>query len=206
MTPDNPLLLAGLCVVVAWLAKLWADDLNLQRSGATRQKPLPGATPVGILPIGIAVVGALVLLGVETWGEISLGIAGEQSTMTWLFGLYTLAAAFGEEIVFRGYLVVANHGRGWLWVSVILFSLIFAVLHPFLWEWNGDGGGLVIHLDLKGYFSTAVVFVGSLWFYVVRFFGLNPHRSLLPSIAAHLAKNLGVFTVKLYQGFVGGLW
>ena len=117
-----------------------------------------------------------------------------------------MAAAFGEELVFRGYLVVANHGRAWLVVSVVLFSLLFAVLHPFLWEWPGDGEGLVIHLDRKGIFSTAFVFVGSLWFYAVRFFSLNPRRSLLPSIAAHLAMNLGVFLIKLAQGFVSGLW
>ncbi|RKX36232.1 MAG: CPBP family intramembrane metalloprotease [Verrucomicrobia bacterium] len=206
MTPDNPLLLGGLCIVVAWLAKLWADDLRLHRSGGSRPTALPGAVPVGFLPIGIAVAGSLVLLGVETFGELSLGIAGEQSTVTWLFGLYTLAAAFGEELVFRGYFVVAHRGRAWLWVSVILFSLLFAVLHPFLWEWQGDGEGLVIHPDLKGAFSTAVVFVGSLWFYAVRFFSLNPNRSLLPSISAHLAKNLGVFLIKLLQGFVSGLW
>ncbi len=206
MTPDNPLLLGGLCVVVAWLAKLWADDLRLQRSGGAEGRALPGAVPAGVLPIGIAVAGSLVLLGAETFGELSLGIAGEQSTITWLFGLYTLAAAFGEELVFRGYLVVAHRGRVWLWVSVVLFSLVFAVLHPFLWEWPGDGEGLVLHLDLKGAFSTAVVFVGSLWFYAVRFFSLNPNRSLLPSISAHLAKNLGVFLIKLSQGFVVGWW
>jgi membrane protease YdiL (CAAX protease family) len=206
MTPDNPLLLGGLCIVVAWLAKLWAEDLRLQRIGAPSPTALPGATPIGVLPIGIAVVGAFILLGAETWGELSLGIATEQSTITWLFGLYTLAAAFGEELVFRGYLVVTNHGRSWLVVSVILFSLLFAVLHPFLWEWHGDVESLVIQVDLKGVFSTVMVFVGSLWFYTVRFFCLNPSRSLLPSIAAHLAKNLGVFVIKLAQGFVSGLW
>jgi membrane protease YdiL (CAAX protease family) len=98
MTPDNPLLLGGLCVVVAWLAKLWSDDLRFQRNGVSRRTALP----VGILPIGIAVVGAFVILGAKTWGEISLGIVDEQSTITWLFGLYTLAAAFGEELIFRG--------------------------------------------------------------------------------------------------------
>jgi membrane protease YdiL (CAAX protease family) len=206
MTPDNPLLLGGLCAVVAWLAKLWVDDLRLQRGGGSKARALPGAVPAGVLPIGIAVAGSLVLLGVETFGELFLGIAGEQSTITWFFGLYTLAAAFGEELVFRGYLVVAHRGRVWLWASVVLFSLLFAVLHPFLWEWSGDGEGLVIHLDLKGAFSTAAVFFSSLWFYAVRFFSLNPNRSLLPSISAHLAKNLGVFLIKLSQGFVSGLW
>ena len=51
-----------------------------------------------------------------------------------------------------------------------------------------------------------MIFAASLWFYTVRFFGLNPQRSLLPCVAAHAAKNLGVFTIKYVQGFVGGWW
>jgi hypothetical protein len=38
----------------------------------------------------------------------------------------------------------------------------------------------------------------------VRFLPLNPTRSLLPSIAAHAAKNMGVFAIKYAQGFVTG--
>ena len=100
--------------------------------------------------------------------------------------------------------MVANRGRAWLWASVSLFSILFAVFHPFLWEWHGDSS--VLQLGLKGYCSTLLVFVGSLWFYAARFSGLNPNRSLLPSISAHLAKNLGVFLIKIFQGFVDGLW
>jgi len=204
MIPENPWLLGGLCIVVAWLIRLWVNDFRLRGGGGNGSGAFPGATPAGVVPISVAVAGALVLLGIETWGEISLGISSEQSTITWLFGLYTLAAAFGEELVFRGYLVVAHRGRVWLWGSVILFSVLFALLHPFLWEWRG--GGLVVHPGLKGAFSTAVVFAGSLWFYAVRFSRFNPGRSLLPSISAHLARNLGVFLIKLAQGFVEGLW
>jgi hypothetical protein len=40
----------------------------------------------------------------------------------------------------------------------------------------------------------------------VRFFGLNPQRSLLPCFVAHAAKNLGVLAIKYVQGFVGGWW
>lgn len=161
--------------------------------------------PVGSAAVIVAVAGSLGLLALETWGEVALGIDGEQSTVTWLFGLYTLAAAFGEELVFRGYLVVANRGRVALWSSVVGFSLIFALLHPFLWEWSGEGG-VTLRLDPKGFFSTGVVFAGSLWFYSVRFFSLNPERSLIPSIAAHFAKNLGVLVIKFQQGFVVGWW
>jgi len=83
-------------------------------------------------------------------------------------------------------------------------SLLFALLHPFLWEWKGDG--LTAHFGGKAWFSTAAIFAGSLWFYTVRFFRLNPQRSLLPCIVAHATKNLGVLAIKYVQGFVGGWW
>jgi len=35
---------------------------------------------------------------------------------------------------------------------------------------------------------------------------LNPTRSLLPCIAAHAAKNAGVFVIKAAQGHVSGWW
>lgn len=178
----------------------------MAQRGQPNPRALPGAVPTERAAVAVAVAVTLLLLGLETWGEVALGIAGAQSTVTWLFGLYTLAAAFGEELVFRGYLVVVDRGRAWLWSSVVLFSLVFALLHPFLWEWKGEGDGLMLHLDTKGFFSTGVVFVGSLWFYTVRFFGLNAQRSLLPCIAAHLAKNLGVLLIKFQQGFVVGWW
>jgi len=205
VTPENPLLLAGLCVLVLWLAKVWGDDLRRASQGRTDARILPGAYPVGVGAVVVAVAGALLLLVLETWGEVALGVSGTQSSMTWLFGLYTLSAAFGEELVFRGYLVVSGRGKAWLWGSVFFFSLLFALLHPFLWEWKG-GDGLILHLDIKGVFSTGTIFVGSIWFYAVRFFGLNPKHSLVPCIAAHLAKNLGVFLIKYQQGFVAGWW
>ena len=46
----------------------------------------------------------------------------------------------------------------------------------------------------------------TLWFYAVRFWPLNPTRSLLPCVAAHAAKNLGVLAVKAAQGHVSGWW
>jgi membrane protease YdiL (CAAX protease family) len=109
-----------------------------------------------------------------------------------------------EEVVFRGYLAIENRGRLLLWAGVVGVSLLFAVLHPFLWKWNGQG--LTLHFGAKAWFSTAMVFAVSLWFYTVRFFQLNPQQSLLPCFVAHATKNLGVFAVKYIQGFVGGWW
>lgn len=56
-----------------------------------------------------------------------------------MFGLNTLVAAFGEEVIFRGYLVVENRGRAALITGMIGASLGFALLHPFLWEWREGG-------------------------------------------------------------------
>jgi hypothetical protein len=88
--------------------------------------------------------------------------------------------------------------------------VLFSLLHPFLWQWEGgwlwDGGRLTLTLTAKGLFSTAAVFTSSLWFYYVRFMSANPARSLIPCFTAHATKNLGVCAVKAAQGFVAGWW
>ncbi len=204
MGQENPLLLLVLLAATGYVAKLWLDDLRAARAGTPVPRPLPGATPATITAVALAALGALALLALETWGEIALGIAGEQTRVTALFGLYTLAAAFGEELIFRGFIVVENRGRAALVGGIVGASLLFALLHPFLWQWRD--GSLHAQLGTKAWFSTAVVFAGSLWFYAVRFWKLNPSHSLLPCIAAHAAKNLGVFAIKYAQGFVSGWW
>ncbi len=186
------------------VAKWWWDDYRAARQGAPQPRAFPGATPASGRVLLIAVVGALGLLAVETAGEHALGLTAQQSRMTVLFGLYTLVAAFVEELIFRGYLVVENRGRAALVTGIVGASLGFALLHPFLWEWQE--GAFQLKGDAKAWFSTAMVFAGSLWFYAVRFLPLNPTRSLLPCVAAHLAKNLGVLGIKYAEGFVSGWW
>jgi len=205
--------------VAGYVFKLWLDDFRANRSmggGGEKKGALPGALPVPGAAIGVAVAGALVLLGVQTWGEYALGIVGEQSDIAVSFLLMMVSAAFIEEVIFRGYLAVTGKGRAWLWGSVLFFSGVFALLHPFLWDYElaGDAAGWAIwqaewtlKLDsTKAWFSTAAIFVNSLWFYAVRFWALNPRQSLIPCFAAHLAMNLGVFAVKLAQGHVVALW
>lgn len=204
MGQDNPLLLLVMLGVVGAVGKMWLDDYRAHQRGAANPRALPGATPASAGMIGIAVSGALVLLAAETGGEYALGISGEQSHMTVLLGVYTLAAAFVEELIFRGYIVVENRGRAALVAGIFGASLVFALLHPFLWEWND--GALSLHFGAKAWFSTGAIFAGSLWFYAVRYLPGNPSRSLLPCIAAHAAKNLGVFAIKYAQGFVSGWW
>jgi hypothetical protein len=125
-----------------------------------------------------------------------------------------IGAAFGEELIFRGFLVVPTRGRAALFGSIVGFSLLFALGHPFLWDWKSLAAGqpkqLVWDFSLKAWWSTAMVFLFSFWLYALRFPlrypKLNPRASLIPCIAAHLAKNLGVFVIKLAQGHVSGWW
>jgi hypothetical protein len=204
MTTDHllSLLLIGAAV---WVARGWVSDYRAALAGKPNDKAFPGAMPVSAIAVALASVGALFILAAETGGEHVLGVSAEQSKVTVLFALYSICAApVIEEVVFRGYLVVENRGRLLLWAGVVGVSLLFAFLHPFLWKWNGQG--LTLHFGIKAWFSTAMVFAVSLWFYTVRFFRLNPQRSLLPCFFAHATKNLGVFAVKYVQGFVGGWW
>ena len=187
------------------LGKMWRDDLQAMKRGAPNPRGLPGATPVSGAAIWLAVAGALVLLAIETGGELALGVAGEQSKMTGLFALYSvLAAPLVEETIFRGFLVIEGRGRAALWGGIVAASAGFAGLHPFLWRW--DDAGFVWTIGLKGAFSTTTVFAFSLWLYAVRFWKWNPGRSLLPCFAAHAAKNLGVVAIKGATGFLGGWW
>jgi hypothetical protein len=101
------------------------------------------------------------------------------------------------------------------------FSILFALGHAFLWNWKSLGPGdsywsafdlhrFTLDFSLKAWWSTAMVFLFSLWQYAMRFPlrypKLNPRYSLIPCIAAHLAKNLGVFAIKLLQGHVTKWW
>jgi membrane protease YdiL (CAAX protease family) len=204
MGQDNPWMLTGMILAGGVVAKWWWDDLRAARQRAPQPRAFPGATPAGPRPILVAAAGGLVLLALETAGEDALGLTASQSRMTALFALYTLVAAFAEELVFRGYLVVENRGRAALFAGIIGASLVFALIHPFLWEWRE--GALHFQNTPKAWFSTAAVLAGSLWFYAVRFMPMNPTHSLLPCVAAHLAKNLGVIGVKYAQGFLAGWW
>lgn len=191
-----------------YVAKLWRDDLRAKQAGRANPRALPGATPATLSSVIIASTGGLIIVGAETWGELALGLSGEQSKMTALFAAYTLVAALIEEIIFRGYIVLEKRGPLALWTSMVGASLLFTALHPFLWNWEGglpwNDGHLNWTLGLKGWFSSAAVFVASLWFYFVRFARFNPHHSLIPCFAAHASKNLGVILIKAAQGFLVG--
>jgi uncharacterized protein len=207
---DDPLPQLLMIGVGLYVAKLWFDDYRANQKGKPAANPLPGAAPAPMIALLLAALGGLAIVGAETWAEYHFGVSGEQSNLTALFAAYTLIAAVIEEIVFRGFIVVQNRGRVVLWLSVVGASVAFAALHPFLWTWEGglpwSGGKLTWHLTTKAWVSTVAVFIASIWFYVVRFWAINPQRSLLPCFAAHGAKNLAVIAIKAVQGHLVGLW
>lgn len=203
---EHPLLLLFLTLAGLYVGRLWRADLKAARAGRPNPNALPGATSAPVRAVLIAVAGTLVLLAAETAGEIALGLAAQQSRMTWFAALYSVAGApIIEELIFRGWLVLDGHdGKkhpGWLvWAAAAAASLGFAALHPFLWRW--DDKGFVFTLGPKGWFSTTVVTATSLWLYFARLAAWNPRRSLLPCFAGHAAKNLGVVAIKAATGFI----
>lgn len=174
----------------------------MERAGTPNPNAFPGATPTTSLAIVIAIIGALLILAFETGGEYALGVVSEQSDITVLFAMFTLTAAFVEELIFRGFLVVPNKGRLALIGSILFFSTLFTLLHPFLWSWGEEG--LVFNFTDKAWFSSSVVFMNSLWFYTVRFLPVNPRHSLIPCFLAHFSSNLGVIIIKAFQGHLVG--
>ena len=202
---NHPALLVLMTAAGLYVARLWRDDAHAARAGKPNLNAFPGTTDAPVRAVWIAIAGALAILAAETLGENALGLAAQQSRMTWLFGFYSVAAApLIEELIFRGWLVIENRGRLALWAGAAGASVAFAALHPFLWRW--DDAGFALTFSAKGWFSTAAVFATSLWLYVARFAAWNPRRSLLPCFAAHAAKNLGVVAIKMAAGFMTGAW
>ncbi len=206
---DSPLLVLIVFAGAAYLAKLWLDDLRAGRGGDPNPKALPGATTAPLAAVLAGVIGAVVLVGIETAGELAMGVSEEQTDITAVFLLAMIGAGIIEEVIFRGYFVVTGKGRTALYLSILGFSLLFALLHYQYYVEIPEGGiseGLTLVLDSKTGWSLLLLFLNSLWFYTVRFFKWNPRHSLLPCFAAHIASNVAVFGVKLAQGHVTGLY
>lgn len=196
---ENPIMILLYVGIAAYVGNMYWSDYKAQRGGEPKEGAMPGAFQTTIAAVLVGVLGSLVLLGVETGGEIALGITAEQSEVVWYLLITWLCAGVIEEVIFRGYLVVDKKGTAALVGSCVGFSLIFALLHPHLWSME-DG----FHLTFteKGAFTTALLFANSLWWYACRFGPWNPTRSIFPCMIAHASSNLGVFIVKLAQGYV----
>lgn len=204
---DNPLLIVLLFAGAMYLAHMWFQDFRAWQSGRPVPKALPGATSAARWLVVLGVVGALVLVAVETAGEYALGVSADQKDITALFLLAMIAAGFLEEVIFRGYLYYDGKGPLLLWASIVGFSLVFALLHyQYYLEWQDDASWYQFELVLSPHsaWTLGILFVNSIWFYSLRFAFRNRHRSLIPCVAAHVASNLGVFLVKLAQGHVVG--
>lgn len=208
---ENPIMILLYLGIAAYVGRMYLADYKASRSGDIDPQAMPGAVGTSMLAIGIAVIGALLILALETGGEIALGVVSEQSEMVWYFVFAIVAAGIIEEVIFRGYLVIDKKGQAALIGSCFGFSLIFALIHFHLFSFDfPDGVGawqiweaeIEWTLTSKGYFTTGILFANSLWFYACRFGPWNPTRSLFPCMVAHAASNLGVFVVKLVQGYV----
>lgn len=196
---ENPIMILLYVGVAAYVLHTYLGDYKAEKAGEPKSGAMPGATPFGMMAVLIGVVGTLVILAAEVGGEIALGIADEQSDVVWYLLVTWLCAGIVEEIIFRGFLVVDNKGRAALIGSCVGFSLLFALIHPHLWSMED---GFELTLTQKGFFTTGLLLANSLWWYAVRFGPWNPSRSIFPCMIAHAASNLGVFLVKLSQGYV----
>ena len=186
MFQDDVLYSLGMFAVAAWLFKMWLSDTrNFVCTGTPAKGEFPGARPVSIK---LAVFGAMcgvVLLAAITAAEIAGGGVEEQTKVSFMAIFSWTAAAFIEELIFRGYLIVQNKGKLLLWGSAILFSLIFALCHPFFWDFSiPENGGLAeasftINLTEKAARDTIFVFLSSMVFYALRFCPQNKMRSLI---------------------------
>ena len=216
---DDPLIILLMAVAGVWVFRTWLQDTREAERGEPKEEPKPGqfpgaywATPKVII---LAAIGAIILVGLETGGELALGISSEQTDITVLFLAAMLAAGVIEELVFRGYLIRLNNGAVQLWVSILGFSLVFTLLHPFLWTyelseeipswqfWKATWG---LDFSTKAWFTSLFIFLNSIWFYWMRIHPWNSKQSLLPCFVAHVTSNLGVFIVKAIQGHVTQLW
>ena len=204
----------------AYYMLLWLNEFKSNiKSHQETTNIYPGTTMCNHKAVLISAAGAIIILSVETMGEITLNIKADQSHMTWLLAAYTINAAFIEEVIFRGILIFNNQPPKKLYTGIITISLIFSLLHPFLFKFdmgNEPTWKIILlwnwcdwiqpQLTMKSWFSFFMVFTTSIWLYYCRIAKWNKHQSLLPCFAAHVAKNIGVISVKFAQGFVSGLW
>lgn len=196
---ENPIMILAYLGIAGYVLNMYWGDCKAAQAGKPPGNPMPGATAFGWKVSLIGVIGSLILLAAETSGELVLGIASEQSEMVWYLLFATLAAGVVEEVIFRGFLVIDKKGKAALIGSCVGLSLIFAIIHAHLWSTED---GFEWTFTAKAWFSTGILFANSLWWYAVRFGPWNPTHSLFPCMIAHAASNLGVFFVKLAQGYV----
>jgi membrane protease YdiL (CAAX protease family) len=135
----------------------------------------------GILTVGIAALGLAFWLAGEVWNldesEVLAELIPRNARERSLFVLLSLAAGVGEEVAYRGYLVVVLGGlfEG-PWMAAVVSSLAFSLLHAY------QGALGILRSGLIGFlFAAAFILQGSLW----------------PLIVVHVV-------VDLFSGFILG--
>jgi hypothetical protein len=310
--PENDAVMDVMVFFVGlYLFKLWLSDKADALMGDPHPKAFPGAFTCPKRLFWLGGVVSVIIVFFETAGEYALGISAEQSTVSAIALLAWVAAAFVEELIFRGIggntidpaarqeYILATHGMALpmtanpdeieitedgavhatgsaaaviksedvdpevatqqdsedepeayeeveikpastkrLWTGFLIWTLMFITLHPHLWEFNlaekedlsaetlrslgldpedEDASlswsdrfayaELEWHLDSAlAWWSTLILVVNSLFWFWLRFHPMNTKRSLLPCIVGHVASNVAVFVVKLFQGHVVGIW
>lgn len=193
---DSPLYSIVFFLAAAYLFKIWYSDL---KAVDKPKNALAGSTYCGV---GLGLIGALVgafLMISDTLTEKALGFQQLQTVVTfWALPIW-ISSAFIEELVFRGYFFINK--KGFLIASCVIFSLLFAIFHPFLWDYSTQDG-FTFNFTIHSAINTANKFIFSILMYALRFVPINKYRSLIPCFIAHLVYNVGVFIVKLWTGFV----
>lgn len=209
MFQDDPVFALLNFAIAAYLFYMWYGDFTaFRRSGVLPKKALAGAATVSPSYVVCGILAAVALLAVHTATEFALGVEASQTRVAWWAIFSWIGAAFVEELIFRGYLVVQNRGRGALIASIIAFSLIFALGHPFMWDYTVPEGASVFggvwkfDFSVQPVISTLAIFECSVLFYALRFLPKNKNASIIPCFAAHAAYNIGVFAVKAANGFI----
>ncbi len=187
----------------AVIFKMFLQDL---RSKSGVNKGFAGATYAPIFICMVGIVGSIFILALSTLSEKFFGVSSDQSEVAYYAVVFWIAAAFIEELIFRGYFFVDKKGKATFIASIIIFSLIFTLAHPFFKEYSFDeikrGEFFTLKFTTHAWISSITIFTNSLFYYYLRFTKLNPKKSLIPCVVAHLSYNVGVYVVKFLEGYV----
>ena len=131
-------LVLSLASISVWFGGLGVSELGLRRQHDLRRTALQGIAAAAVILVLVRV--AILPLAARLTGQpldlTSLGGAGDTEALArWLVHAWTLAA-FGEEMVFRGYLIsriadLAGRSRaGWA-AAVVIAAVAFGVAHAY---------------------------------------------------------------------------
>jgi membrane protease YdiL (CAAX protease family) len=142
-------LVAAHWIVLRWIERRGWDYVALGRSAA-RPRLLIGGLALGALAIGIP---SLLLLAT---GQLAIKPApdGSSTAIAAISLANLLPAAFGEEMLMRGYIFSAlRDGIGWRW-TLILTSIVFGLLHI---PNPGSDAQSILLVILAGFFLGSIL-------------------------------------------------